>query len=173
MKNVFKALGIITVLILIFPSCTYKLSLNGASIPANMKTIRVEFFENNAALVVNNLSTTFTEALKDRIRNTTRLSVVRGDADAVMSGSITDYNIAPASVAATSGNTVPLANANRLTITVHVKYVSDVDKKDNFDQSFSKFENFQGDINSQEQTLITDITKQLTEDIFNQAFANW
>ena len=80
-------------LVLIFPSCTYRLSLNGASIPPNMKTIRVDFFENNAQLVVNTLSQSFTEALKARIRNTTSLSIVRGEADATMSGTITDYNI--------------------------------------------------------------------------------
>src|ERR1700753_4347823 len=93
-------------------SCTYKLSLNGASIPPNMKTIRVDFFENNAALVVNNLSTQFTEALKERIRNTTRLAIITGDdADAIMSGSITDYNIAPVSITAGSNNVAPIAGA--------------------------------------------------------------
>src|SRR5258708_7089464 len=88
-------------LIFVFSSCTYSLSLSGESIPPTMKTIRVDFFENNAALVVNTLSQQFTEALKDRIRNTTRLSIVRGDADAVMSGTITDYNYAPISINAT------------------------------------------------------------------------
>ena len=160
-------------LILIFPSCTYKLSLNGASIPANMKTINVGFFENNAALVVNTLSQQFTEALKDRIRNTTRLSVVRGEADATMTGSITDYNIAPVSINATANNVAPIAGASRLSITVSVKYVSNVDKKDNFEQTFTKTEDFSGDIATHEQTLIADINKQLTEDIFNKAFANW
>ena len=32
---------------------------------------------------------------------------------------------------------------------------------------------FTGDIANQEQNLITTINKQLTEDIFNKAFANW
>jgi hypothetical protein len=164
---------VVTVLILSGLSCTYKLSLSGVSIPPSMKTIRVEFFENNAALVVNNLSTQFTEALKDRIRTTTSLAVVQGDADAVMSGSITDYNIAPVSINATANNVAPIAGASRLTITIQVKYVCPLDKKNSFDESFSKFENFSGDINTQEQTLIADIDKQLTEDIFNKAFANW
>jgi len=160
--------------ILVSPSCTYKLSLSGASIPGNMKTIRVDFFENNAALVVNNLSTQFTEALKDRIRNTTGLSIVRTDeADAVMSGSITGYDIAPVSVNATNNNVAPIAGASRLTITVSVKYVSNVDKKASFDQTFTKYQDFTGDINTQEQTLIAAINKQLTEDIFNAAFAQW
>jgi hypothetical protein len=160
--------------ILVCPSCTYKLSLGGALIPPNMKTIRVDFFENNATLVVNNLSTQFTEALKERIRNTTSLSIVRSEeADAVMSGSITDYNIAPVSVNATANNVAPIAGASQLTITVNVKYVNKLDKKDNFEQSFTKALPFSGDINTQEQTLIAAINKQLTEDIFNKAFENW
>jgi len=169
--------GILTALIgliWICQSCTYSLSLNGASIPANLKTIRVDFFENTAPLVVNTLSQQFTEALKARIRNTTSLSIVRvGDADAVMSGSITDYSYAPVSISATPNNVVPRAGATRLSITVSVKYVFDADKKLNFEQTFTKYEDFTGDIASHEQTLITDITKQLTEDIFNKAFANW
>jgi hypothetical protein len=173
MKRIPGLLMVVIVLILLGPSCTYKLTLSGASIPDNMKTIRVDFFDNNAALVVNNLSTQFTEALKDRIRNTTRLAIVTGDADASMSGEITDYNISPVSVNATANNVAPIAGASQLTITVHVKYVNNVNKKDSFDQSFSKSQNFAGDINTQEQTLIAAIDKELTEDIFNKAFANW
>lgn len=160
-------------LILTAPSCTYNLSLNGASIPLAMKSVRVDFFENNAALVVNNLSRQFTEALKTRIRNTTRLNVVQGDADAIFSGAITDYTIAPVSIQATNNNVAPIAGASRLTITVRVKYVYDADKKLSFEESFSKYEDFTGEIASKEQSLIADINKQLTEDIFNKAFANW
>jgi hypothetical protein len=173
MKRITRAIIAFICLLLIFPSCTYKLSLNGSSIPPNVKTIRVEFFENNAALVVNNLSTQFTEALKDRIRNTSRLGVVTGEADVVMSGTITDYNISPVSINATANNVAPIAGASQLTITVNVKYVNNLNKKDNFEQSFSKALPFTGDINSQEQTLIAAINKQITEDIFNKAFADW
>ena len=126
MKRIPKLLIAVICLFLLGPSCTYKLSLTGATIPLAMKTIRVDFFENNAALVVNNLSTQFTEALKDRIRNTTRLAIVTGDADATMSGSITDYNIVPVSITAGSNNVAPIAGASRLTITVSVKYVNNL-----------------------------------------------
>ena len=160
-------------LLFISQACTYKLSLNGTSIPQGMKTVRVEFFENDAPLVVNTLSTTFTEALKTRIRNTTRLDVVRGEADAVFSGSITDYSIAPVSIQATNNNVAPIAGASRLTITVRVKYQYDADKKLNFEDTFTKYEDFTGAISDHEPTLIADITKQLTEDIFNKAYANW
>ncbi|MDF2433541.1 MAG: hypothetical protein JWP44_3172 [Mucilaginibacter sp.] len=171
-RSIFIAL-IGFVLIIVPYSCT--VSLNGASIPLNMKTIRVDFFENNAALVVNTLSTQFTETLKARIRNTTRLSIVRSEeADASLSGAITDYNISPVSINATANNVAPIAGASQLTITVSVKYVNNINKKDSFQQSFTKSEPFTGDIATHEQTLITDLNKQITEDIFNKAFAsNW
>ncbi|MDN3551826.1 LptE family protein [Mucilaginibacter aquaedulcis] len=167
-----KVLGVIIVCSLsLFLSSCY--TLKNASIPPALKTINVQFFENTAPLVVNNLSQTFTEALKDRIRTQSRLSISRGEADATMSGSITGYSIAPVSIEAVANNVAPIADANRLSITVKVKFVYDADKKINFDESFTRFANFRGDIASQEQNLIQEITKQLTEDIFNKAFSNW
>ena len=165
---IFLAIGF---LVMCFQSCS--VSLNGASIPAELKTINVQYFENNAPLVINYLSQQFTEALKDRIRNTTRLHIVQGEADASMSGNITGYDIQPVSIQATNNNVAPIAGAERLTITVNVTYTNIPDKKLNFTQSFSAHQDFQGDIGAQQQTLITAINKQLTEDIFNRAFANW
>lgn len=158
-------------LVLFTQSCT--ISLNGASIPAELKTINVDYFENNSPLVVNYLSQQFTEALKDRIRTTTRLSIVQGEANAKLTGTITNYTIEPVSVQATNNNIAPIAGAERLTITVNVIYTNTVDKKLNFTQSFPAYADFTGNISDQEQKLITTINKQLTEDIFNRAFANW
>jgi hypothetical protein len=166
------ALSALIIPVLFYSSCS--ITLNGSSIPPEMKTINVEYFENNAPLVVNNLSQNFTEALKSRIRSTTRLSIVQGDADATMSGTITGYTIEPISVEATQNNVAPRAGGERLTITVNVTYTYSKDKKAGFTgQSFSEHQDFSGDIGSQEQNLINTITKKLTDDIFNQAFANW
>jgi len=169
-----KLLSLIIVMsAMVYSSCSIR--LDAASIPPEMKTINVAFFENNAPLVVNNLSQAFTEALKERIRSQSPLSIVRGESDAVMQGAITGFSYAPVSVQATNNNTAPLATATRLTITVSVKYTNNKDKKlsPDFEQSFSRYTDFTGDINSQEQNLIRIINQQLTEDIFNKAFANW
>ncbi len=160
----------IPAIILLLQSCgTY--SFSGASIPPEMKTISVQFFENNAQLVVPNLSQQFTEALKERVRNQSRLSIVRSDGDANLEGRITDYTIRPVAI---QGN--ERAGLNRLTITVNVKYSNNLNPELNFEQSFQAFQEFslnQGSIQSQEQGLIRLINKQLTELIFNKAFANW
>ena len=159
---------------LVTPSCS--VSLKGISIPLETKTINVAYFENNAPFVVNNLSQQFTEALKDRIRSQTSLSIVRTEeSDAAFSGYITNYSIAPVSIQTTGANTntPPIADASRLTITVKVKYTNQANKKLNFEQDFTRTADFRGDIASQEQSLIQRLNKDLTEDIFNKAFADW
>jgi hypothetical protein len=174
MRRVFLLLFAFGLLALLNSSCTIK--LNGATIPLTIKTINVGYFENNANLVVNNLSQTFTESIKARIRSTTRLSIVTGEANAEMSGTITGYTIEPVSVQATNSNVAPIAGAERLTITVNVTYKTNTnaaDKKLNFTKSFSEHQDFTGDIANQEQTLIAAINKSLTDDIFNAAFENW
>ncbi|MFB9842221.1 LptE family protein [Mucilaginibacter ginsenosidivorans] len=170
MKKALAALLPIAIMALFNSSCSF--SLSGAS-TVGLKTISVEYFENTAPLVVNYLSQQFTESLKDRIRSTTSLSIVQGEATANMKGSITGYTIEPVSVQSTNSNTPPIAGAERLTITVNVTYTNTVDKKLSFTQSFSEHQDFTGEISSQEQKLITEINKQLTDDIFNRAFANW
>ncbi|GGH16687.1 LPS assembly lipoprotein LptE [Mucilaginibacter phyllosphaerae] len=172
-RKLFLYITVLGAVAMFFSACAYTLSLNGSSIPPDLKTIDIQFFENNAQLAVPTLSQQFTEALKNRIRTQTRLSIVRGEANATMSGAITGYSIAPVSVQATNTNVAPIAGASRLTITVSVKYVYDADKKLSFEESFTKYKDFTGDIASQEQGLIQDINRQLTDDIFNRAFANW
>src|SRR5690606_26557890 len=123
--------------------------------------------ENTAPLVVSNLSQTFTEALKERVRSQTSLSIVRAEADANFEGRITGYSITPAAIQATDNNRAPIAGLNRLTITVNVKYTNEVDPKLNFELSFSQYPDFTGDVSSREQGLIQELNKRLAEDIFN------
>ncbi|WP_026897127.1 LPS assembly lipoprotein LptE [Daejeonella oryzae] len=156
-------------LLLMQQSCGYKLS--GASIPPEMKTISVQFFENNSSLVVPYLSQQFTEALKERIRSQSRLNIIRSDADANFEGRISDYSIRPVAI---QGN--ERAGLNRLTITVFVKYTNTLKPEQGFEQSFSRFKDFSVQtrtLQAQEADLIKEINVQLTEDIFNRAFANW
>jgi hypothetical protein len=170
MKRLLGIFLVLGALVFVSPGCY---SLSGSAVPPAMTTINIGFFENNAPIVVSNLSFVLTEALKERIRSNTRISIVTGEGKANMSGAITKYYYAPVSIQASNPNAPPIANAEVLSISVRVKFVYDADKKLNFDQEFTKTANFTGDINSQEQALIRTITKQLIDDIFNKAFNNW
>ena len=152
--------------------CGYK--FNGASTDG-LKTVRVEFFENNAPLVIPNLSQQFTEDLKERIRTQSRLSITQNEADVVFTGRITGYDIKPIAI---QDNNAPVAGANRLSITVAVKYTNNAEFKQSksFEQSFTAFEDFSlagQSLESQQQRLIKLVNVKLTENIFNQAFAQW
>jgi len=151
-----------------------KVSLNGSSIPPEMKTINITVFENNAPLVVSTLSTQLTEDFKTRIRNQTKLSITTNNPDATFSGNITGYDIRPVALQ-DNANRQNLAGANRLTIRVNVKYVNNLDPKASFEEAFEKFKEFKltGNLQAQEPALIKDVTAQLIEDIFNRAFAQW
>lgn len=170
MKKIFSLLLLIP--LALFNSCA--VSLNGASIPAAMKTVDVQFFENNAPIVVPTLSQDFTEALKTRIRNQTRLGITTNGADAIFEGRITGYDIKP--IATTGGNTTPTAGGTRLTIRITVKYTNNLDAKQSFEESFERFKDFNlggAGLQSAQAGYIKEINTQLVEDIFNRAFAQW
>lgn len=167
-----------TILICLLTLGGCQIGFKGFSVPEGMKTINVAVFENNAPLVVASLSSQFTEELKTRIRNQSSLSVTPNEADAVFSGNITGYSINPVALQDSrngAGNNQPIAGANRLSITVSVKYVNNMDPKLSFEQSFERYKDYKpaGSPQAQETALIKDVTAQLTEDIFNRAFAQW
>ncbi|WP_069658712.1 LptE family protein [Arcticibacter eurypsychrophilus] len=163
-----KVFWILIPFVLLTQSCGIY-SFTGASIPAAMKTVSVQFFENNAPLVIPNLSQQFTEALKARIRNQSSLSIERDNADGNFEGRITDYSIKPVAVTGSE-----IAEATRISITISVKFTNALDTELSFEQSFTRFTEVKGsNVQSQEQAQILLINAMLTEDIFNRAFANW
>ncbi|SFG61043.1 LPS assembly lipoprotein LptE [Pedobacter insulae] len=159
-------------IVLILSSCSYK--FNGASIPPELKTVEVPVFENLAPLVDPTLSNTLTEAFMTRIRTQSKLNISKNGAQAKFEGKITDYDIRPIAI---QDNTKPVAGATRLTITVMVKYTTTVQGNSKpFEQSFTAFTDYQAGqplAGAYQQSLNKKIIDQLTENIFNAAFAQW
>lgn len=144
-------------------------SFTGAAIEG--RTINVHFIENNARTVVPSLSATLTEKLRQRILSQSSLSQVNNDmTDYDVSGAINGYDVTVASV---TGKETSLLN--RLTITVSITFKNKLNEKANFVQTFSRFADFSSDQNIQnvEVKLISEISDQLADDIFNKAFVNW
>lgn len=151
-------------------ACKPTVSLSGASIPEEAKTVSVGFFANNTTLGAPSLSQRFTEKLRDVVSQQTRLALIKQNADLQFEGYISDYNVAPVAVQSTDQ-----ASLNRLTITVQVKFTNKFDAAKNFEQAFTRFADFSSteNISAREADLVTEIYRQLTEDIFNRAFNNW
>lgn len=161
-------------IVALFSSCSIK--FNGASIPPEMKTVNVTFFENNAPLVVPNMSSRFTENLRNVIRNQTSLNMTTNEAHGIFSGTITNYDIRPTTMQDANKRGVAASGTNRMSISVSVKYTNNLNPKMSFEETFERHIDFPASgqsFQAQEQGLIDQVLTFLTEDIFNRAFANW
>jgi hypothetical protein len=144
---------------------------SGASIDYNeVKTISISIFENNAPLAQPTLSQSFTEALRNAFQNQTRLSMVRADGDLQFSGYISDYSTTPVNITSTE-----VAAQNRLTISVLVRFSNTKDEKKSFEQTFSKYMDYDSSkpLNEVESELIRQINELLAQEIFNKAVSDW
>jgi hypothetical protein len=156
--------------VLLLNSCKVSYSFSGASISPLVKTVSIQYFQNRASLVQSDLSQTLTDALIDKCKSQTNLNVVNGFGDVNFEGEITDYNTKPQTVSADA-----TAAAYRFTITVKVKFTNSVDPDNSFEQSFSRYEDYDSskELNDVEAELSKEIVDMLVEDIFNRAFVNW
>jgi len=150
--------------------CKISYSSTGASISPEVKTYSVQYFQNRASLVQPGLSQLLTNALMDKCRSQTDLKFLNGIGDVNFEGEISDYNTRPLTVAANAR-----AATNRFTISVKVKFTNAIDPTLNFEQTFSRYEDYDSnlDLSSVERELSDKIVEMIVEDIFNQAFVNW
>jgi len=144
-------------------------SFSGAS-TEGLNSVSVQYFQNRASLVQPGLSQNLTDALIDKCKAQTNLKVINGLGDANFEGEIADYNTKPLTVSADA-----TAAMNRFTITVKVKFTNAVDPDLSFEQSFSRYEDYNSslDLSQVEAELSENIIEMIVEDIFNRAFVNW
>lgn len=154
---------------LMFASCGIY-SFTGASIPPQAETISVSYFPNDAPLVQPTLSQRFTEDLQDMFLRQTNLRMVEGVGHLHFEGSITGYRTEP--VAITGDDRAAM---NRLTVSVRVVFMNEFDPDSDFERNFSRFYDYDSNLSLAqiENEAIDQITKELAEDIFNQAVVNW
>jgi len=157
--------------VILFGGCSVGVSFTGASIPADARSVSVQYFQNQAPLAGPSTSQTFTDALRDYLTSQSHLPLVtNGDLD--FSGAVTGFTTQ--AVAATSATTAN-SSLTRLTITIEVTFSDKNDPKKNFTASFSRYADY---VSSQslaavQGDLITQINKQLVQDVFDKAFNNW
>jgi len=158
------------IFILCCASCKMNYSFTGASIPPEVKTINIGNFPNNAPLINPTLSQEFTDALRNKFQATTSLIIVNEGGDMIIEGEIVDYNTRPTAIQSDD-----IAALNRLTISVKVKFTNLYDETQNFEQTFTRYEDYSStaDLTAVAEGLVPVISDYLIEDIFNKAVVNW
>lgn len=145
-------------------------SLSGVNIPDDVKSISIAYFPNQSQQIAPTLSQVFTEKLKDKFQNETRLFLTAEDGDYQIDGIINDYRITPVGI---TGNTA--AAENRLTMSTKIDFKCPNHPKFDFTKTYTNFVNFDAAINftTIEDRLIQDVTTMMVQDIFNDIALKW
>jgi len=162
-------LAIITVLLLVSCSVSYK--FNGASIDySKTKTIQIADFPIRSSYVWGPMASIFNNQLKDQYANHTKLIQVKRNGDLRIEGEITRYEQRNKSVSSEG-----YSAQTELSITVNVRFTNNKDHKEDFERQFtaqSSYDTTQS-LNSVQEELVTQMVKEITDQIFNATVANW
>ncbi len=154
-----------------FSSCSVSYKFNGASIDySTTKTIEIADFPIRSAYVWGPMAPIFNNKLKDIYANHTKLIQVRRNGDLKIEGEITRYDQRNKSVSAEG-----YSAQTELSMTVNVRFTNNKNHAEDFEKQFtatSTYETTQT-LNSVQEELVTQMVKEITDQIFNATVANW
>ena len=161
--------GIFLIMVFSFSTCKYSFK-DTSPIPVDIKTFRVNYFENKARYVNPQLSPQLTEKMKQKVISNTRLRQTNDDnAHYDISGYVSQYDVSTSGI---SGNQ---AGTNRLSVSFHLVFKNTLDEKKNFEADLSNSFDFPANqtLEQAQPALFPDITKNIVDGIFNKIFSNW
>lgn len=157
--------------VILLSGCSLSYKFNGASIDYSLtKTIAISDFPNQAPLVYPPLEQRFNEELKDLFTRNTRLQFVKQNADLEMEGEIVGYELTPLAVQEDS-----FASETRLTLTVRMRFRNNRQEGQDREETVSAYRNFPADrmLTDVQDQLISELVKEIVDQIFNVTMSNW
>lgn len=170
-EKMFLLLPLSLLLVVLFSFATCKYSFKDTSpIPLEVKTFRVNYFENKARYVNPQLGAQLTEKMKQKVIGSTRLRQTNDDnAHYDISGYVSEYNVSTSGI---SGNN---ASTNRLSISFHLIFKNTLDEKKNFEADLSNNFDFPAtqSLEQAQTSLFPEMIKNIVDGMFNKIFSNW
>ena len=167
-----KVLPMVVSLVAILSACSISYKFNGSSIDyTKVQTVTFENFPNrSAAFVWGPMESMFNTQLQDIFMQQTRLKQVKRNGHLQFSGEITNYDARNKGVGSDGYSTMA-----ELTMTVKVSFVNTINPSENFDQSFSASRDYDASqqMSAVQEDLVTQMIKEICEQIFNASVANW
>ena len=156
----------------ILAACTVSYKFNGSSINyEKVKTISFENFPNrSAAFVWGPMESMYNTALQDIYMQQTRLKQVRQGGDLQLSGEIVNYDAYNKGVGSDGYSTMA-----ELKMTVNVRFVNNTNPSENFERQFSASREYDASLqmSAVQEEKVTQMIKEIVEQIFNATVANW
>lgn len=155
----------------ILVSCSVSYGFNGSSIDyTKVKTIQLSDFPIRSSYVWGPMGPMFNNQLKDIFANHTKLSQVKRNGDLKIEGEITQYSQRNKSVSS-DGTSAQV----ELSMTVNVRFTNNTKHEEDFERQFTATQTYDSrlSLNSVQEDLVTQMVKDLTDQIFNATVANW
>ena len=156
-------------LALVACSVTYK--FNGASIDyTRTKTIQIAQFPIRSTYVWAPMQAIFNNQLTDVFARQTKLQQVNRGGDLQIAGEIVEYSQYNKAVSADG-----YSAQTQLKMTVNVRFVNNKNHDEDFEQKFSATTQYDSSLqlNAVQEDLVTQMVKEITDQIFNATVANW
>ena len=152
-------------------SCSVSYKFNGASIDyTKIKTIQIKDFPIRTAYVWGPMSSIFNNQLKDIFGSQTKLTQVKRDGDLRIEGEITQYQQRNKSVSAEG-----YSSRVELSMTVNVRFTNTKNHDEDFERTFTATESYEStmQLSAVQEELVTQMSKDICEQIFNATVSNW
>ena len=156
---------------LLLAACSVSYKFNGASIDYNKtKTIQINDFPIRSAYVWGPMAPLFNNALKDQFASHTKLTQVRRNGDLKIEGEITQYQQRNKSVSAEG-----YSAQTELSMTVNVRFTNNANHAEDFERQFTATSSYETtlSLNAVQDELVTQMCKEICDQIFNATVANW
>lgn len=158
-------------LTLVLGACSISYKFNGASIDySKTKTIQIADFPIRSSYVWGPMAPLFNNQLKDQFASHTKLQQVKRNGDMKIEGEITQYNQRNKSVSAEG-----YSAQTELSMTVNVRFTNNANHSDDFERQFTATSTYETtrSLASVQEELVTEMVKELCDQIFNATVANW
>lgn len=158
-------------MVAVMAACSVSYKFNGASIDyTKTKTIQIADFPIRSSYVWGPMGPMFNNQLKDEYASHTKLIQVKRNGDMKIEGEITQYTQRNKSVAADGRSA-----QTELSITVNVRFTNNANHDEDFERQFTASKSYETtkSLNSVQEELVTQMVKDLAEQIFNATVANW
>lgn len=161
----------VAIIAMVFTACSVSYKFNGASIDYNKtKTIQIADFPIRSSYVWGPMASIFNNQLKDQYANHTRLIQVKRNGDLKVEGEITQYSQRNKAVTA-QGESAQV----ELSMTVNVRFTNNANHSEDFEKQFTATTTYDSrqSLNSVQEECVTQMVKDITDQIFNATVANW
>ena len=164
-------LAFIILTMLLLSACTISYRFNGASIDyTTTKTIQIDNFPIRSAYVWGPMQSIFQNRLTDIFANQTKLRQVKKNGDLQLAGEIVAFDQYNKGISSDGYSSLV-----QLKMTVNVRFVNNKKHTEDFERQFtatSEYDASQQPTAVQEE-LVTQMVKDITDQIFNATVANW